>query len=265
MPNSPGRGLPHERSYDVSELVVTDKVTGLTWQRTVPAQRYSWNAAKDACQALELGGFDDWRLPARIELVSLIENGRTDPAIDLQAFPFVIGAGPTSDWFWTSTPAAGAASKAWYVYFYFGYPDTDEQTSEMALRCVRGGQLALPGARYLVAAETVRDTGTGLVWQRAAPPGSVSFAAGNQQCADLVLGGESDWRLPSLTELETLVDDSRVNPAIDATAFPAATSDWFWSSSIFSGSAARAWYVRFDGGGGLYERDTAALRVRCVH
>ena len=135
----------------------------------------------------------------------------------------------------------------------------------MALRCVRGGQPALPGARYQVAGETVRDTGTGLVWQRAAAPGHFSFADANQHCADLVLGDSADWRLPSLTELETLVDDTLVNPAIDATAFPNATSDLFWSSSIFSGSASRAWYVRFDGGSGLYDRDSALLRVRCVH
>ena len=264
MPNSPGLGLPHERSYAVSELVVTDNVTGLTWQRGVAAQRYAWNAAKQACEALVLAGFDDWRLPSRVELVSLIENGRVDPAIDLQAFPFVIGGGPTSDWFWTSTASAGEPSKAWYVYFYFGYPDVDEQTSEMALRCVRGGRAAPPGARYQITAETVRDVGTGLVWQRQAAPGHASFAEASQRCADLTLGDSADWRLPTLTELETLVDDTRTNPAIDTTAFPDARGDLFWTSTIFSGSAARAWYVRFDAGGGLYERDDVSLRARCV-
>ena len=264
MPNSVGRGLPNERSYTISDPVVTDEITGLAWQRAVPSQRYAWSAAKEACQGLVLGGFDDWRLPSRVELVSLIENARTDPAIDLQAFPFVIGTGPTSDWFWTSTPSAGAASKAWYVYFYFGYPDVDEQASEMALRCVRGGRAAPPGAHYQVAAATVRDVGTGLVWQRDAAPGTFSFTEATQRCADLVLGDRGDWRLPTLTELETLVDDTRDNPAIDATAFPNASGEQFWSSTIFSGSAARAWYVRFDAGSGLYERDSALLRVRCV-
>ena len=157
MPNSAGIGLPHERSYSVSDGTVTDAVTGLVWQQTVPAQRRSWSAAKDVCQALVLGGRDDWRLPSRIELVSLIEHRRSDPSLDLTAFPFTPGAGLASDWFWTSTPAAGAPEKAWYVYFYFGYPDIDEQSSEFAVRCVRGGPAAVQQPAYEIAAETVRD------------------------------------------------------------------------------------------------------------
>ena len=264
MPNSAGVGLPHERSYSVSDGTVTDVVTGLVWQQTVPAQRRSWSAAKDVCQALVLGGRDDWRLPSRIELVSLIEHRRSDPSLDLTAFPFTPGAGPASDWFWTSTPAAGAPEKAWYVYFYFGYPDVDEQSSEFAVRCVRDGTSAVPRPAYEIAAETARDPGTGLVWQRGISPAGLDFAGAARHCAELVLAGAGGWRVPTLTELETLVDDSRVSPAIHVPTFPDSTSEPFWTSTPFAASASRAWYVRFDGGGALYERDSVTRRVRCV-
>ena len=264
MPNSAGIGLPHGRSYSVADGIVTDGVTGLVWQQTVPAQRRSWSAAKEACQALVLGGRDDWRLPSRIELVSLIENRRSDPSLDLTAFPFTAGAGLGSDWFWTSTPAAGDPAKAWYVYFYFGYPDVEEQSSEFAVRCVRGGPTAAQQPGYEIVGETVRDTGTGLVWQRGLSPTGLDFATATQHCADLVLGDSADWRLPTLTELETLVDDSRVSPAIHVATFPDSTSEPFWTSTVFSDAVSRVWYVRFDGGGALYERDDVTRRVRCV-
>lgn len=266
MPNAAGAGLPNQRSYEISDETVTDQVTGLVWQRQVPPRGYTWPAAREACQDLVLAGHDDWRLPSRVELVSLIDNERTEPAIDLEAFPFVPGNRPLSDWYWTSTPAATDPTKAWYVYFYFGYPDTDVQSSDFPARCVRGGR---PGPapsvpHYQIAGDTVRDTGTGLTWQRGLGPGTLDFQTANDACANLTLGGAGAWRLPTLKELATLVDDTRANPSIDTAAFPDTTSESCWSSTLFAGSTTRAWYLLFDEGSGLYEGVTVSRRARCV-
>ena len=264
MPNSAGANLPNGRSYEITDQTVTDKVTGLVWQRQVPAQGYAWAAAKDACENLVLAGQNDWRLPSRIELVSLIESGRTEPAIDLGAFPFVSGNRPLSDWYWTSTPFARDPNRSWYVYFYFGYPDTDLQTSDFPARCVRAGLRGGPAQHYEIAADTVRDTGTGLVWQRGVSTGMLDFQASTDYCANLTLGGSDAWRLPSLLELATLVDDTRADPSIDTVAFPDTTGETFWSSTMFAGSATRAWYLRFDEGSALYEPLTVLRRARCL-
>jgi hypothetical protein len=191
-----GADQPHPRSYAISEQTVTDAVTGLDWQRQVPAgPGYAWTAASQVCERLVLAGHDDWRLPSRIELVSLIDGSRTDPAIALDAFPFVPGSRPLSDWYWTSTPSAVSPTRAWYVYFYFGYPDLDDRSSDFPVRCVRGGGRAdAPAVHYEIGADTVRDTGTGLVWQRGVAVGTLDFQSATDACAALGLGGPGTWR-----------------------------------------------------------------------
>ena len=56
---------------------------------------------------------------------------------------------------------------------------------------------------------------------------------------------QTGWHLPNVKELFSLVDKSRVSPAIDATAFPATPSSYFWTSSPYAGSAGYPWSVYF--------------------
>ena len=93
---------------------------------------------------------------------------------------------------------------------------------------------------------TVSDTDTGLMWKQDHEEGTYPFdeACGlKSDCA-----GFDDWRLPTIDELNSLVDRSRVNPAIDVTAFPSTPYIWFWSSSPYAGSEFTAWRVSFYGG-----------------
>ena len=63
------------------------------------------------------------------------------------------------------------------------------------------------------------------------------------------LCGATDWRLPSLRELQSLVDFSvpatGVAPTIDATYFPNTQINWFWSANNYSSIPAAAWLVVF--------------------
>jgi hypothetical protein len=73
------------------------------------------------------------------------------------------------------------------------------------------------------------------------------------------------WRLPTRAELLTLVDPTKYNPAIDATAFPSTPSDYFWSSSAYAGSSGNAWYVYFyNGYSNNVDVTSNTYRVRCV-
>ena len=94
-------------------------------------------------------------------------------------------------------------------------------------------QAAAPAGRYTIGTDTVLDTATALVWQRAPAPATYAWAAAGTYCQGLTLGGfaAGSWRLPAKLELETLVDDSVYNPAIDTTAFPNTAAPIFWSSS----------------------------------
>ena len=69
---------------------------------------------------------------------------------------------------------------------------------------------------------TISDTSTGLMWQKATAPGTYTWEQALTYCENLTLpaGGYSDWRLPNRNELQSIVDYSRYNPAIDTTFFP---------------------------------------------
>jgi Protein of unknown function (DUF1566) len=261
MPNARLPGLPNPRSYDTqTDGVVIDRITGLMWQRRLADTFMTQQKAQRQCDDLTLAGHDDWRLPSRIELVTLLDTTRIQPSIDVDAFP-----GTPSDWFWTSSPAADDRAAAWYVYFYFGYPKTDEISNSFSVRCVRSTRMvaALP-ARYDIHAKEVRDIATGLRWQRAAAPKGVSFEAARAYCRRLDLLGEKHWRVPTLGELLTLIDERAAAPMIDRGAFPEAPAEPFWTSSGFANGGELAWYVRFDHGNALYGRLIEPFRVRCV-
>jgi len=104
-----------------------------------------------------------------------------------------------------------------------------------------------PAGRYTTANGTVYDTKTKLTWQQTVASGTYNWAGAKTYCAGLSLNG-TGWRLPTIKELQTIVDDSRTNPAIDTTAFPSTPADWFWSSSPLAGSSSSAWSVYFDFG-----------------
>jgi hypothetical protein len=261
----PGRarlpGLPNPHDYDTSiQGVVVDQVTGLMWQRRVRNEFLSFADAERSCDRLRLAGHDDWRLPSRIELVSILDTTRIQPSIDAQAFP-----GTPSDWFWTSSVAASDPNAVWYVYFYFGYPRTDDKSNHFSVRCVRPTKrtTALP-VRYEVQAQQVRDVATGLRWQRLPPSKTFAFEGARSYCGHLRLGGQKRWRVPSLGELLTLIDERAAAPMIDRKAFPDTPGEPFWSSSTFANGSELAWYVRFDQGSGLYGRFVEPFRVRCV-
>ena len=59
--------------------------------------------------------------------------------------------------------------------------------------------------------------------------------------------GYSDWRLPNIVELLTIVERDNYIPAMNTTVFPNASSSWFWSSSPYADNSngAGAWIVYF--------------------
>ena len=95
----------------------------------------------------------------------------------------------------------------------------------------------------------VRDTETGLIWTaNNIGDGRLEHAPAMQACAALTLGEQSDWRLPTIKELLTLVNYERVDPAIDIEAFPTCKPNYYWSSSPCAGDSGVAWDVSFGNG-----------------
>ncbi|HYP86755.1 MAG TPA: DUF1566 domain-containing protein [Polyangiaceae bacterium] len=119
------------------------------------------------------------------------------------------------------------------------------------------GQAAAPSGRYSVTSDTVLDNKTGLVWQR-----NIDTANQRDQdqaktyCAGVSLAG-SGWRVPSVKELSTLVDDTVQFPAWDKSAFP--DTDGFY---YFMSSSPGNWQVFF--ALGTVTNDRSTTYVRCV-
>jgi hypothetical protein len=257
MPNAPSSGLLNPQSYDTSVAgIAVDRVTGLTWQRDfkeVTTQQTSdantvIAAGAAACASLTLAGFDDWRVPTRIELVSLLDF-TTAPAANSTVF------GVTGDTFLSSSahPAMGVGMTnqavdssgvlAGVVYLapYMGEFDNG---GPIAVRCVRGG--AAPEApHYTIASGTVHDNWTGLTWTQAPSASTMLESAVRSYCTSQTLAG-GGWRAPSVNELETLFGDfySPDTVSMDSTTFTGAAGG-FGSLDYSNGSASSGnlWFV----------------------
>ena len=278
MPNPAGAGLPNPVSYtrNLAARTVTDNVTGLTWEAEVDPTTYPQAAAIMHCQNKAGGG---WRLPSRIELVSLVDFtiAKPGPTISTAAFaddPVWTSTAASEDYrkFWTSSHGAFDAGTGWQINFADGSTHQTSGAGNYKARCVSGTPCRCPPNRYQVQASTpageeVYDGFTGLTWQRAVADTKMVWIDAAMYCP-------SGWRLPSLTELSTIVDETMELPAIDAVTFQGTPGEPFWTSSPQAGSTnggsppAFAWYVTFyHGHSDVYpSNDPASFKwwVRCV-
>ncbi len=119
---------------------VLDTTTKLVWQRATTTA-VSYVEAQKICANL---GDGTWRMPSRIELVSLLEfsdAGARPNRIDLGLFP-----GASTDPTWTASPLRPLTNpvQMWTVRFQNGtevlkaFP-VGGDTNLKAVRCVRGG------------------------------------------------------------------------------------------------------------------------------
>ena len=113
---------------------------------------------------------------------------------------------------------------------------------------------------------TWKDPKTGLEWQRQSP-GKMSWQAALDYAKSLALDGKNDWRLPTVSELETLLDRSvlyyELRPIVrEEVPFRDMLS--YWSSTTFRERTHNAWIVMFDGAYVLSYYKSNCYHIRCV-
>lgn len=265
---------------------VTDENTGLVWQACAVGQTF--NNSTGSCDgtaktytyadALKLtsdfGGQTDWRVPTISELNSIVDLKKSSPAINKSLFP-----NPPASSFWSTSTYAGDKTSAWFVYFSDGYDGANYKYSSFAVRLVRGEQSfysdSLKLADFVDNKDgTVTHKKTGLTWQRCAV--GQTWNSGNcegkaaiykqEEAAKLTsdMAGQTDWHLPSLRELQTIVDYSTVNPSTNLIIFPDAPSSGFWTTTPSVLSTGYFWLVHFSSGNNYSLDPTTSLAARLV-
>ena len=123
-----------------------------------------------------------------------------------------------------------------------------------------------------------KDSATGLMWQdepytqaeeTAYDKDTNNGKVGNWNyaktyCENLTLGGFSDWRLPNIYELTTLIDNTKSSKPYVINGIENIASSSYWSSTIYASDSSNTWFVNFYGGLNNAGYKTNSKYVRCV-
>ena len=248
---------------DNGDGTITDKVTGLMWQK-VDNGESTWENAATRAGSVTTGGFTDWRLPTPTELFSIVNHNLGNPAALNPTFFPSHPAGAAEYW-WSSDSYGADATKVWCVNAGGGMgPKPKSETTSAGgtlryhARYVRGAK-PTNGHNYRNNLDgTVTDLDTGLMWAQVPGP-AVNWQGALVYAENLALAGFTDWRLPNIKELQSLVDLTLTTATTAAAAvspvnrvlFPSATTPAtaYWSSTALRGGGnsapTSAWLVEF--------------------
>ena len=125
---------------NMNNETVLDRETGLVWERQPVTDTVNWIIAGEQCRKHLIGHRRGWRLPSYEELLSLLDDTQSSPALPA-GHPFLsIGA---TDLFWTATQVAGESDSVWIVEIAAADTWLTAPNSGNAVTarfwCVRGG------------------------------------------------------------------------------------------------------------------------------
>jgi hypothetical protein len=223
---------------DNGDGTITDLVSGLMWQQD-PGDKMTFDEAKNGADSFTLAGYDDWRLPSIKEAYSLIDfTGVTGQSAD-SSIPYIdpifafeygdesIGERFIDSQFATSTEYVSTTMGGDHTDFGVnfadgrikGYGTINPQGGEKTFFVlhVRG---SVYGENDFVSNGdgTVADQSTGLTWMQADDGVGRNWEEALAYCEAMELGGEDDWRLPGVKELQGIVDYTRSPDTTDSAA-----------------------------------------------
>ena len=262
--------LPSSSNWQCTQ----DNVTGLLWNSGDQSASSGYSQLASYVAQVNLAapcGQNNWRLPTVNELLSIVNFGSASGvASDSRFFP------QTATRYWSADAVAGASANAWFVDFgnqgvvSFDNTTTPVNASYRVLLVSGALNVAAPcnatDLQYVDNLDgTVSNSSTGLMWKQceegAALPGctgtKTAFTSANQvlnqisndNAAGAAAGlGYTDWRLPSVKELASLVNRSCTGTPINALAFPNTDQLSNLSATFFAPNTTRLWVVDFADG-----------------
>ncbi len=248
-----------QTSYkDNGDGTVSDLNSGLMWVKARGALA-TWETANSGASTSRVGGYSDWRMPTIKELYSLAKFSGAQgasltntsgyiPFIDTAYFDFVYGPGTSA----TVTGERIIDSQDWSANVYVGKAMTNQTVafgynfgdgrikgypvaSSKYVRYVRGNSSYGVNVYKDNGDGTVTDSATRLMWTQADSGAGMNWQAAlawaQEKNAQKYLG-HSDWRLPNIKELQSLVDYSRAPDAADTAKQGAAIDPVFSCTAI---------------------------------
>lgn len=227
---------------------ITDNVTGLMWEKTTDKNgdgiinyydKMTQSSALAGASSCTTGGYNDWRLPTIKEQYSLImyygaeanptatSQGTAVPFLDIDYFTFGYGD--------LSSSAHGATSDERLI-------DAQYATSSIYVSTTMGGNATMFGVnfadgrikgypannikKYYVlycrgnsaygtnnfvdnGDGTVTDNSSNLMWMQNDNETPILWENALSYAEDFTFAGYSDWRLPDVKELQSIVDYTR--------------------------------------------------------
>lgn len=257
-----GATWPEPRFVDNGDETITDKLTGLMWDKNANRHgRLDWSTALTTVSGLTHATYSDWRLPNIVEMLSLVNRGQSGSTswltsvgfVDVQSSPDVVNYR-----YWTGTHAS--EGRSYSVNLLDGTPTSLEYAiaaSVWAVRDAGPGAVGLrasgqttsyatgddgdlqvgvvwPDPRFIDNGNgTFSDLLTGLMWEQAPGgidretwSGAIAYATASR------LAGYTDWRVPNLVAFQSLVNYEYA----DST-----NGGWLFSQGFLSGSAGYRW------------------------
>jgi hypothetical protein len=125
--------------------------------------------------------------------------------------------------------------------------------------------LVLVSIGVLSAGDMVFHKKTGLFWQdnRLVMSEKITYKEAEELCEGLELGGYTDWRIPTLQELLSIIDYKSYNPAL-LSGFSSIKTSSYWTSTPYMGDLDKVWGVNFKTGATDTNSKNYDRYIRCV-
>jgi hypothetical protein len=113
--------------------------------------------------------------------------------------------------------------------------------------------------------EAVKDTATGLIWEREPDYLFDVWDRSVARCTTKSVGGQEGWRTPSIDEIKTLVDLEQRDPSLPpGHPFRNIKSGIYWTSTAHPTDDIVAWQMSFFSGEAVTDQKSGMRRVWCV-
>ena len=229
---------------DNGDGTISDNTTGLMWIKDADTfNGLSWDEARTQIQDASIAGYSDWRLPEITELENLYSTLSQSGVFVPTPFSNLEIDGST-DWYWSNTAGepvcwyTACSDTAYYFRFDLGITGSGEVNYKLNALAVRTDANSILCEFRDNGDNTITDTRTGLMWPKDAMsrevPGGSYWRNAETAISQFVYAGYSDWRLPTLSELEGLYNIFTSGGSFDASPFNfiiTSYTDWRWSST----------------------------------